>query len=63
MSTTEVRIGQLGIRYILDGSATNSIGLFELAVPPGSNVPPPHSHSRDEECVYVLALSHTGQME
>ena len=54
MSTSEVRIGQLGIRYILDGSATNSIGLFELTVPPGSNVPPPHSHSRNEECVYVL---------
>ena len=54
MSTSEVRIGQLGIRYILDGSATNSIGVFELTVPPGSNVPPPHSHSRNEECVYVL---------
>ena len=54
MSTSDVRIGQLGIRYILDGSATNSIGLFELTVPPGSNVPPPHSHSRNEECVYVL---------
>jgi uncharacterized cupin superfamily protein len=54
MSTSEVRIGQLGIRYILDGSATNSIGLFELTVPPGSNVPPPHSHSRNEECVFVL---------
>ena len=54
MSTSEVRIGRLGIRYILDGSATNSIGLFELTVPPGSNVPPPHSHSRNEECVYVL---------
>jgi len=54
MSTSEVRIGQLGIRYILDGSATNSIGVFELTVPPGSNVPAPHSHSRNEECVYVL---------
>jgi uncharacterized cupin superfamily protein len=54
MGTSEVRIGQLGIRYVLDGSATNSIGLFELTVPPGSNVPPPHSHSRNEECVYVL---------
>ena len=54
MNTPEVRIGQLGIRYILDGSATNSLGVFELTVPPGSNVPPPHSHSRNEECVYVL---------
>jgi uncharacterized cupin superfamily protein len=54
MSTKEVGVGQLGIRYILDGSGTNSMGLFELTVPPGSNVPPPHSHTRNEECVYVL---------
>ncbi|MFN2104278.1 MAG: cupin domain-containing protein [Candidatus Promineifilaceae bacterium] len=30
------------------------MGLFELTVPPGSNVPPPHSHTHNEECVYVL---------
>ncbi len=24
-------------------------------MPPGSNVPPPHSHTNNEECVYVLA--------
>jgi quercetin dioxygenase-like cupin family protein len=54
MSAAEVRVGQLGIRYILDGSATNSMGLFELTVPSGSNVPPPHSHTRNEECVYAL---------
>ena len=40
--------------YIVDGSNTGSIGMFELTVPPGSNVPPPHSHSNNEECVYVL---------
>jgi quercetin dioxygenase-like cupin family protein len=28
--------------------------MFELTVPPGSNVPPPHSHSNNEELVYVL---------
>lgn len=55
MSTTEIRIGQLGINYVLDGSRTASLGMFELTVPPGSNVPPPHSHSDNEECVYVLA--------
>ena len=52
---TEIKVGQLGIRYILDGSHTNGLGMFELTVPPGSNVPPPHSHSNNEECVYVLA--------
>jgi quercetin dioxygenase-like cupin family protein len=55
MTTTEVKVGQLGISYIVDGSQTASLGMFELTVPPGSNVPPPHSHSHNEECVYVLA--------
>ncbi len=54
MSATEIKVGQLGINYIVDGSKTGSIGMFELTVPPGSNVPPPHSHSNNEECVYVL---------
>jgi quercetin dioxygenase-like cupin family protein len=55
MSDTEIKVGQLGISYIVDGSRTASLGMFELTVPPGSNVPPPHSHSNNEECVYVLA--------
>jgi quercetin dioxygenase-like cupin family protein len=55
MSATEIKVGQLGINYIVDGSRTASIGMFELSVPPGSNVPPPHSHSNNEECLYVLA--------
>jgi quercetin dioxygenase-like cupin family protein len=54
MNATEINIGQLGIRYIVDGSGSASMGLFELTVPPGSNVPPPHSHSNNEEIVYVL---------
>ena len=31
------------------------MGVFELHVPPGANVPPPHSHTANEELVYVLA--------
>ena len=54
MSTNETTVGQLGIRYLIDGAATGSMGVFELTVPPGSNVPPPHSHSNNEEIVYVL---------
>jgi quercetin dioxygenase-like cupin family protein len=54
MSTPEIKVGQLGIRYIVDGAATSGLGLFELTVPPRSNVPPPHSHTNNEECVYVL---------
>lgn len=47
-------IGQLGIRYLIDGTAHGGMGVFELSVPPNSQVPPPHSHTRNEECVYVL---------
>ncbi len=55
MDATKIKVGQLGIDYIVDGSHTKSLGMFELTVPPGSNVPPPHSHSNNDECVYVLA--------
>jgi quercetin dioxygenase-like cupin family protein len=54
MSAIEINVGQLGIRYLVDGSQSASLGMFELMVPPASNVPPPHSHSNNEEIVYVL---------
>ena len=54
MDTIEINVGQLGIRYLVDGSENGSMGLFELTIPPASNVPPPHSHSNNEEIVYVL---------
>jgi uncharacterized cupin superfamily protein len=54
MNSPVIKIGQLGINYIVDGAKTSSLGMFELTVPPDSNVPPPHSHSKNEECVYVL---------
>jgi quercetin dioxygenase-like cupin family protein len=54
MHDDTISIGQLGINYLLDGSQTGSLGMFELIVPSGSNVPPPHSHTNNEECVYVL---------
>ena len=47
-------VGRMSIRYLIDGTATGGMGVFELSVPPNSNVPPPHSHTRNEECVYVL---------
>jgi uncharacterized cupin superfamily protein len=49
-----IRIGQMEIRYVQEASNICEIGCFELRVPPGSNVPPPHSHSLNEELVYVL---------
>lgn len=49
-----IEVGQLTIKYLIDGSSSGGMGVFELTVPPGSNVPPPHSHSQNDECVYVL---------
>lgn len=49
-----VKVGQLEIRYLLDGSAAGHLGVFELTVPSGSNVPPPHSHSANDEYIYML---------
>jgi quercetin dioxygenase-like cupin family protein len=49
-----IKVGQISIRYLQDGTRTGTMGMFELSVPPGSNVPPAHSHSFNEECVYVL---------
>ncbi|MGT2491936.1 cupin domain-containing protein [Cupriavidus basilensis] len=30
------------------------MGVFELTIAPGANVPPPHSHTHNEECIYAL---------
>jgi quercetin dioxygenase-like cupin family protein len=49
-----IKVSQISIRYLQDGARNGTMGMFELSVPPGSNVPPPHSHSLNEECVYVL---------
>lgn len=50
-----VRIGPLEIRYLMDGTVSDAgFGMFELIVPPGAPVPPPHAHRDNEELVYVL---------
>jgi quercetin dioxygenase-like cupin family protein len=55
MSINEViSVGQITIRYLCDGSQEKKMGTFEMIVPPKSNVPPAHSHSNNEELVYVL---------
>lgn len=47
-------IGQLEIRYLNEAGNGCQMGCFEMRVPPGANVPPPHSHTANEEIVYVL---------
>ena len=49
-----IRIGQLEIHYLQDAGGGCEMGSFVMVVPPGSNVPPPHSHPGNEELVYVL---------
>jgi quercetin dioxygenase-like cupin family protein len=50
-----IKVGLLDINYLVDGADKGGLGVFELTVPAGANVPPPHSHTENEECVYVLA--------
>jgi quercetin dioxygenase-like cupin family protein len=55
-STTEhIRIGQLEIRFLLEGTATGgSLALFEFDVPANARVPIAHSHDAYEETLYGL---------
>ena len=54
MSQQAIKVGQMEIRYLVDGAQSGGLGLFEMKVPAGARVPPPHSHTDNEECVYVL---------
>jgi quercetin dioxygenase-like cupin family protein len=60
-----IRVGRLEIDYLQEAGNGCQMGCFELRVPPGSNVPPPHSHSANEELLYVLegTLRHTVGIE
>jgi quercetin dioxygenase-like cupin family protein len=51
----EISVGGLGVRYVVDGVLSGAAsGMFELTVPPGARGPPAHSHSLNEEIIYVL---------
>ncbi|MBL8706530.1 MAG: cupin domain-containing protein [Rhodospirillales bacterium] len=52
---SDIAIGGLTIRYLFDGTVSNAAsGMFELTVAPGARVPPAHSHTNNEEIVYVI---------
>lgn len=55
MNRQSIKVGLLEINYLVDGAEKGGLGVFELTVPAGANVPPPHSHTDNEECVYVLS--------
>jgi quercetin dioxygenase-like cupin family protein len=51
----EVRIGQLLLRFFIDGPASDaSLTMFEVSVPPGAKVPQAHSHDAFDETIYGL---------
>jgi quercetin dioxygenase-like cupin family protein len=50
-----IKIGGIEINYLIDGTVSGAAsGMFELTVQPGARVPPPHSHTGNEEILYVL---------
>jgi quercetin dioxygenase-like cupin family protein len=52
----EITIGQMAIRFLLEGQASGgSVAMFEFDVPTGARVPIAHSHDAYEETLYGLA--------
>jgi quercetin dioxygenase-like cupin family protein len=54
MNHQVIHVGQMQVRYLVEGAESGGLGVFELTVPPGAHVPPPHSHTHNEEFVYGL---------
>jgi quercetin dioxygenase-like cupin family protein len=58
MSTStqeEIRIGELAIRFLVEGeSSGGAVAVFEFDVPAGARVPIAHSHDAYEETIYGL---------
>jgi len=51
----EIRIGQLAIRFQIEGDASGgTVAVFEFDVPAGARVPIAHSHDAYEETIYGL---------
>jgi len=51
----EIRVGQLAIRFLLDGEESGgSVAAFEFDVPAGAKVAAGHSHDGYEETIYGL---------
>jgi quercetin dioxygenase-like cupin family protein len=50
-----IRLGQIEIRFLLDGDDTaGRLVMFEFLVPPGARVPVPHYHQEVDEAIYGL---------
>lgn len=48
-----IRVGQIGIRFLLEAADTNgAVAMFEFTVPVGARVPVPHYHKAYDETIY-----------
>jgi quercetin dioxygenase-like cupin family protein len=48
-----IRVGQIGIRFLLEAADTNgAVAMFEFTVPAGAKVPVPHYHKAYDETIY-----------
>ena len=53
MKSEIIRVGQVGIKFLLEASDTNgSVAMFEFTVPVGAKVPVPHYHKAYDETIY-----------
>jgi quercetin dioxygenase-like cupin family protein len=53
MTDEIIRVGQIGIRFLLEAADTNgSAAMFEFTVPAGARVPVPHYHRAYDETIY-----------
>lgn len=53
MKNEIIRVGQIGIRFLLESADTNgSVAMFEFTVPVAAKMPQPHSHTRFDETIY-----------
>src|SRR5258708_31901538 len=53
MKNEIIRIGQIGIRFLLGAADTGgSVAMLEFTVPVGAKVPLPHYHKQYDETIY-----------
>jgi quercetin dioxygenase-like cupin family protein len=53
MKNEIIRMGQIGVRFLLEGVETNgSLAMFEFTVEVGAKVPLPHYHKAYDETIY-----------
>src|SRR4051795_7203351 len=54
-SQATIRVGALGVRFLVEAADSNgTVSVFECVVPADSRMPAPHSHDAFEETIYGL---------